>query len=65
MEKVREMFKEVPVARIEGLLKSHDVHTAIDILLGEVEKPRSVHMSKSDDDSDDLPVIDLTVSDLQ
>ena len=59
MERVKEMFKQVPIARIEELLESHDVHSTIEILIGEVERP----VQKSDDDGDDdLPVIDLTVS---
>ena len=51
---VKEMYKDVPVARIEELLKSHDVEETVEILIGEV--PRS------DDDDSELPVIDLTVS---
>ena len=51
------MFKQVPVSRIKELLKDHDVFATIEILIKEVERP-------SDDDDDDLPVIDLTVSDI-
>ena len=54
MERVKEMFKHVPIARIKELLESHDVHSTVEILIGEVPK--------SDDDDDGLPVIDLTVS---
>ena len=51
------MFKQVPTARIEELLENHDVHTTVEILIGERPLQKS-----DDDDSDDLPVIDLTVS---
>ena len=57
VERVKEMFKQVPTARIEELLENHDVHTTIEILIGETPVK-----SDNDDDSDDLPVIDLTVS---
>ena len=50
------MFEQVPVSRIKELLKDHDVYSTIEILIKEAERP-------SDDDDDDLPVIDLTVSD--
>ena len=50
------MFKHVPVSRIEELLRGHDIHEAIEILIA--EQP----LSLDDDDDDDLPVIDLTVS---
>lgn len=49
------MFKQVPTARIEELLENHDVHTTVEILIGERLLQKS-----DDDDSDDLPVIDLS-----
>ena len=56
VERVKEMFKEVPTARIKELLENHDVHTTVEILIGEASV-------KSDTDDDDgFPVIDLTVS---
>lgn len=54
---MKEMFKQVPVSRIKELLKDHDVFATIEVLIKEVERP-------SDDGDDDLPVIDLTVSDI-
>ena len=52
---MKEMFKHVPVARIKKILKCHDVHSTIEVLLGEEERQKS-------EDDDDLPTIDLTVS---
>ena len=56
VERVKEMFKQVLTARIEEL-ENHDVHTTVEILIGETPVK-----SDNDDDSDNLPVIDLTVS---
>ena len=56
VERVKEMFKQVPTARIKELLENHDVHTTVEILIGEA----SVKSDTDDDDS--FPVIDLTVS---
>ena len=61
VERVKEMFKQVPIARIEELLENHDVHSTVEILIGETPLLKS----DVDDDSDDLPVIDLTVSRLK
>ena len=55
VDKVKEMFEQVPVSRIKELLKDHDVYSTIEILIKEAER--------ASDDEDDLPVIDLTVSD--
>ena len=55
VDKVKEMFKQVPVSRIKELLKDHDVYSTIEILIKEAER--------ASDNEDDLPVIDLTVSD--
>lgn len=52
VDKVKE---QVPVSRIKEVLKDHDVYSTIEILIKEAERPS--------DDEDDLPVIDLTVSD--
>lgn len=41
----KEMFKQVPTARIEELLENHDVHTTIENLIGETPV-------KSDNDDD-------------
>ena len=49
------MFKQVPTARIKELLENHDVHTTVEILIGEASV-------KSDTDDDGFPVIDITAS---
>ena len=57
MEKLKEMFHDVPETKLEDVLKHHDLHGAIEVLVTDQQDQPN--------DDNDFPVINLTVSESQ